>query len=463
MSEIVLTGTHLAYLVAASFFIMGLRYLTSPLTARKGNIIASVGMLIAVVVTLLDLAVVNYQMILLAILAGSLAGGALARTVKMTAMPQMVGLLNGLGGGASALVALGEFQRISIEKIVVTESLAAIFPGILIGCVTFTGSLVAFGKLQGIMRSAPITFPLQNPVNFFLMAVFVAASIFYVIASPGPSFVLILVGVSLLLGFLLVIPIGGADMPVVISMLNSLSGLAASTAGFVLGNNMLIIAGALVGASGMVLTNVMCKAMNRPLTKVLFSSFGVKKQALQATAGEKSVRAIDVEEAAMMLGYAKSVIIIPGFGMAAAQAQHVVYDLVGRLEKKGVSVKYAIHPVAGRMPGHMNVLLAEAKVPYSQLYDINDVNPEFERTDVALVIGANDVVNPEARTNKASPIYGMPILDADKARHVIVIKRSMKPGFAGVENELFYNKNTSMLFGDARDVITRLAEEINKL
>ncbi len=467
MSEIILTGTQLVYLVAASLFIIGLRYLRSPLTARKGNIIASLGMLVAVVVTLLDLSILNYQMILLALLAGSLIGGIFARTVKMTAMPQMVGVLNGLGGGASALVAIGEFQRITSEHggfMIVNEALVAIFPGILIGCVTLAGSLVAFGKLHGVIRGEPIKFRLQNPINFFLMFAFAAISVFFIIASPGPSFILVLIGVALLLGILLVIPIGGADMPVVISMLNSLSGLAASTAGFVLGNNMLIIAGALVGASGMILTNVMCKAMNRPLMKVLFGSSLPKKGESRVTnAYEKTVRTIGTEEAAMVLGYANSVIIIPGFGMAAAQAQHLVYDLASLLEKRGVTVKYAIHPVAGRMPGHMNVLLAEAKVPYDKLYDIDNINLEFERTDVALVVGANDVVNPEARSNKSSPIYGMPILDADKARNVIVIKRSMKPGFAGVDNQLFYNKNTSMLFGDARSVIAKLVEQINKL
>jgi H+-translocating NAD(P) transhydrogenase subunit beta len=462
MSEIIITGTQLAYLVAASFFIIGLRYLISPLTARRGNIIASCGMVIAIIVTLFDFSILNYQMIFLAILVGSLIGGTIARTIKMTAMPQMVGLLNGFGGGASALVALAEFQRLSVEKITVSNELVAIFPGIIIGGATFSGSLVAFGKLQGIVRGTPITFPLQNPINFFLMFVFVAASIFFVIVSPDPSFVLVLVGVALLLGVLLVIPIGGADMPVVISMLNSFSGLAASTAGFVLGNNMLIIAGALVGASGIILTSKMCKSMNRSLPKVLFGAVGAKKESM-TTSGEKNIRTIHFEEGAMILGYAKSVIIIPGFGMAVAQAQQAVFDLAERLGKRGVSVKFAIHPVAGRMPGHMNVLLADAKVPYSQLYDLDDINPEFERTDVALVLGANDVVNPEARHNKSSPIYGMPILDADKARHIIVVKRSMNPGFAGVDNELFYNKNTTMLFGDARDVVTKLSEEINKL
>jgi NAD(P) transhydrogenase subunit beta len=465
MSEAILTGTQLAYLVAASFFIMGLRYLRSPMTARKGNVVASLGMLIAVAVTLLDFSVVNYQTILLAILVGSFIGGVIARKVKMTAMPQMVGLLNGLGGGASALVAMGEFHRIVSEGvIIVNEALVAIFPGILIGFVTLSGSLVAFGKLQGILRGEPIKFRLQNPINFFLTFAFGAASIFFIVASPGFPFVLVLVSVALLLGILLVIPIGGADMPVVISMLNSFSGLAASIAGFVLGNNILIIAGALVGASGMILTNIMCKAMNRPLTKVLFGSTTARKgETLLTNAVEKTVRTIGIEEAAMLLGYANSVIIIPGFGMAAAQAQHSVYDLASHLEKRGMTVKYAIHPVAGRMPGHMNVLLAEAKVPYHQLYDIDVINPEFERTDVALVVGANDVVNPEARSNKSSPIYGMPILNADKAKHVIVVKRSMKPGFAGVDNELFYNKNTSMLFGDAREIVARLGEEINKL
>lgn len=462
MTEIIPTISQLGYLLAVSLFIIGLRYLTSPTTARKGNIVAMTGMIIAVAVTLFDFSVLNYHMILLSIIVGSFVGGVLARTIKMTAMPQMVGLFNGFGGGASALIAVGEFYRIS-ENVMFTDTFVAVFPGILVGGVTFTGSLVAFGKLQGIIRGAPITFPLQHPINFLFLFVFVTVSVLFAIVLPEPFFVLVLVVISLTLGVLMVIPIGGADMPVVISMLNSLSGLAASIAGFVLGNNMLIIGGALVGASGIILTNKMCKAMNRSPAQVLFGAFGAKEKFTETVEEKKNIRSIDAEEAAMILGYAKSVIIIPGFGMAAAQAQHAVYNLAEFLEKRGVVIKFAIHPVAGRMPGHMNVLLAEAKVPYSQLYDIDVINPEFERTDVALVLGANDVVNPAARTNKSSPIYGMPILDAVKAHHVIVIKRSMRPGFAGVENELFYNKNTSMLFGDAREVLTNLVEEINKL
>ncbi len=463
MSEIIITVTQLVYLIAASLFIMGLRYLTSPQTARRGNFMASSGMLIAVVVTLLDLSVLNYQMILLAIVVGSLIGGVFARRIKMTAMPQMVGLLNGFGGGASALIAIGEFQRLSTGEIILTDSFVAIFLGIIIGGVTLTGSIVAFGKLQGIIKGQPITFPLQHPINFFLLFAFVAATIFFAIASPEPSFVLVMIGIALILGVLIVLPIGGADMPVVISMMNSLSGLAASTAGFVLGNNILVIAGALVGASGMILTFNMCKAMNRSPVNVLFGSFGAKKEISEDAQGEKNVRSIDAEEAAMILGYAESLIIVPGYGMAAAQAQHAVSELAERLEKRGVNVKYAIHPVAGRMPGHMNVLLAEAKVPYSQLVDMDDINPEFERTDVALIIGANDVVNPAARNDKSSPIYGMPILDADKAKHIIVIKRSMQTGFAGIDNDLFYNKKTMMFFGSARDAVSKLAEEINQL
>jgi NAD(P) transhydrogenase subunit beta len=338
--------------------------------------------------------------------------------------------------------------------------------GVLIGGVTLTGSFVAFAKLQGLLPGAPVTFPLQQPVNALVLIGFLVGS-GYLLVTPDNLWVFLgLVVISLVLGVLFVIPIGGGDMPVVISLLNSYSGLAASAAGFVVMNNMLIIAGALVGASGIILTQIMCKAMNRSLTNVLFSAFGTSGSSAVAGGSanqDKTVKSVDPEEAAMMLGYARSVVIVPGYGMAVAQAQHTVRELTDQLEKLGVEVKYAIHPVAGRMPGHMNVLLAEANVPYPQLYDMDDINPQFEETDVALVIGANDVVNPAARHDAGSPIYGMPILEVDKAKHAIVIKRSMNAGFAGVDNELFYKDKTMMLFGSAKDVVTQLVSEVKQL
>ncbi len=469
MTDFLPTGIELSYLVAASLFIVGLKKLGSPATARQGNLLAAIGMLLAVVATLLDRQVLNYQMILVGLLIGSLLGAIAAYKVQMTEMPQMVGLLNGFGGAASALVAIGEFWRLlnSGESLSVDATITIIL-GVLIGGVTLTGSFVAFAKLQGLLPGAPITFPLQQPVNALLLIGFLAGSGYLIATSANLSVFLALVAISLVLGVLFVLPIGGGDMPVVISLLNSYSGLAASAAGFVVMNNMLIIAGALVGASGIILTQIMCKAMNRSLTNVLFSAFGSSGSSSVAGAGtsgnsDKTVKSIDPEEGAMMLGYARSVVIVPGYGMAVAQAQHAVRELADQLEGLGVEVKYAIHPVAGRMPGHMNVLLAEANVPYPQLYDMEDINPQFDETDVALVIGANDVVNPAARSDAASPIYGMPILEVDKAKHAIVIKRGMSTGFAGVDNDLFYKDKTMMLFGSAKDVVTQLVSQVKQL
>ncbi len=465
MSDFLPTGIQLTYLLAASLFILGLKKLGSPATARAGNLWAAVGMLLAVVATLLDRQVLNYEMILVGLAIGSLIGAIAAQRVQMTEMPQMVGLLNGLGGAASALVAVAEFWRLLADGAAIPlDANISILLDVLIGGVTFTGSVVAFAKLQGIISGSPITFPLQQPINALLLISFVVGSA-YLLVDPGnlPVF-LGVVAVSLLLGVLFVIPIGGGDMPVVISLLNSLSGIAASAAGFVVMNNMLIIAGALVGASGLILTQIMCKAMNRTLLSVLFGAFGkTGASSSTATQGDKNIRSIDAEEGAMMLGYARSVVIVPGYGMAVAQAQHSVRELGDQLERLGVDVKYAIHPVAGRMPGHMNVLLAEANVPYPQLSDMDDINPQFEQTDVALVIGANDVVNPAARHDAASPIYGMPILEVDKAKHTIVIKRGMSTGFAGVDNELFYKDKTMMLFGSAKDMVTKLVSEVKQL
>ncbi|CDM92594.1 MAG: NAD(P)(+) transhydrogenase (Re/Si-specific) subunit beta [Limnospira sp. PMC 1291.21] len=469
MIDFLPTGIELSYLVAVTLFFFGLKKLGSPATARNGNILASIGMLIAIVATLLNQQVLNYGTILIAIAIGSAIGGIAAYKVEMTDMPQMVGLFNGLGGAASSMVAVGEFWRYlaTADAPPLPTTVTAVL-GVLIGGVTFTGSLIAFAKLQGIMSGSPILFPLQQPFNLALLIGFVSASVYICVQPFNVPVFLALVGISLVLGVLFVIPIGGGDMPVVISLLNSFSGLAASAAGFVVMNNLLIIAGALVGASGIILTVIMCKAMNRSITNVLFAGFGTGEGTAAAPsasggATNKSVRNIDPEEGAMMLGYARSVVIVPGYGMAVAQAQHSVKELVDMLESLGVDVKYAIHPVAGRMPGHMNVLLAEANVPYPQLYDMDDINPQFEQTDVALVIGANDVVNPAAREDKNSPIYGMPILDVDKAKHTIVIKRGMSTGFAGVDNDLFYKDKTMMLFGSAKDMVAKLASEVKQL
>ncbi|MGD1699581.1 NAD(P)(+) transhydrogenase (Re/Si-specific) subunit beta [Dapis sp. BLCC M229] len=468
MSDFIPTGIQLSYLVAVSLFFVGLKKLGSPATARNGNLLASVGMLIAIVATLLEKEVLNYEMILIGIVIGSIIGAIAAYKVEMTAMPQMVGLFNGLGGAASAMVAVGEFWRfLAVAQSPPLPTTITALLGVLIGGVTFTGSVIAFAKLQGIMSGSPITFPLQQPVNALLFGGFIVGSVYLCVTPFNLPVFLALVGVSLVLGVMFVIPIGGGDMPVVISLLNSFSGLAASAAGFVVMNNMLIIAGALVGASGIILTVIMCKGMNRSLTNVLFAAFGTGEGGgAAAGAGgktDKTVHSIDPEEGAMMLGYARSVVIVPGYGMAVAQAQHSVRELSDQLEGLGVEVKYAIHPVAGRMPGHMNVLLAEANVPYPQLYDMDDINPQFDQADVALVIGANDVVNPAARADQNSPIYGMPILDVDRAKHTIVIKRGLSTGFAGVDNDLFYKDKTMMLFGSAKDMVAKLVSEVKQL
>jgi NAD(P) transhydrogenase subunit beta len=424
-------------------------------------------MLLAIVATMLDQHVLNYEMILIGLAIGSVIGAVIAYKVQMTEMPQMVGLLNGLGGASSALIAVAEFWRLldSSQPIPLDVNISMLLD-VLIGGVTLTGSFLAFAKLQGLISGTPITFPLQQPFNILLLGSYVAGSA-YLIRTPDslPVF-LAVVAVSLVLGVMFVLPIGGGDMPVVISLLNSLSGVAAAAAGFVVMNNMLIIAGALVGASGLILTEIMCKAMNRSLFSVLFSAFGsvsTSSGGAAAGASDQPVRSIDAEEGAMMLGYARSVVIVPGYGMAVAQAQHSVRELADQLERMGVDVKYAIHPVAGRMPGHMNVLLAEANVAYTQLYDMDDINPQFEQADVALVIGANDVVNPAARSDKNSPIYGMPILEVDRAKQTIVIKRGMSAGFAGVDNELFYKAKTTMLFGSAKDMVAKLVSEVKQL
>jgi NAD(P) transhydrogenase subunit beta len=456
----------LVYLVAAVLFIIGLQRLQSPATARQGNAISGVGMLIAIVATLLTAEVLSPMAIVAGLLVGSTIGFWMARTVKMTAMPQMVALLNGSGGAASLLVGGAEFLKSELagEQIPIDTGIT-IQLTLLIGAVTFTGSLIAWAKLQEVMTGRPIVFPGQKVVSALLFLAVAGLSAFQLMTAESLLWPFYAVcAISLLLGILLVIPIGGADMPVVIALLNSYSGIAAAMTGFVIDNNVLIISGALVGSSGLILSQIMCKAMNRSLANVLFGAFGAAgpKGTLKSAAG-LSVRSMTPEDAAIQLAYAQNVVIIPGYGMAVAQAQHAVREIQELIEKRGGEVKYAIHPVAGRMPGHMNVLLAEANVPYDKLREMDDINPEMERCDVAVVIGANDVVNPGARTDASSPIYGMPIINADYAKSIIVLKRSMAAGFAGIENELFYNPKTSMLFGDAKQSLTRVISEIKQL
>jgi len=456
----------LAYLVAAVLFIVGLKRLASPATARNGNFLSAVGMLIAIVATLFDRQIVSFQWIVVGGMVGSALGLWMARAVKMTAMPQMVGILNGFGGGASQLVAAAVWHRLSQTGVLLpTDTAVSIYASTLIGGVTFSGSMIAAGKLQEIIPGRPVLFRFQHLLNLILLVAGAGMGAFLLISPGHPGLFIAMNVMALVLGVMLVIPIGGADMPVVICLLNSYSGLAAAMTGFVIANHGLIISGALVGASGIILTQIMCRAMNRSFANVLFGGFGAQVGVAGDHRGlaARGIRETTAEDAALMLGYARSLIVAPGYGLAVAQAQHQVRNLADLLEKRGVTVKYAIHPVAGRMPGHMNVLLAEANVPYTQLYDLDDINPEFERTDVVLVVGANDVVNPAARNSPNSPIYGMPILDVDKARNVIVLKRSMNPGFAGIENELFYNEKTFMLFGDAKKSLTALASEVKEL
>jgi NAD(P) transhydrogenase subunit beta len=454
----------LAYLLAAVLFTLGLHNLSSPRTAPRGNVLAAVGMLIAVVATLLMQQVVSFTVILAGLVVGSALGAVLALRIQMTAMPQMVALLNGFGGLASALVASAELLSYVREAQEPTGIVpVAIVLGMLIGGITFTGSLIAFAKLQELMRGAPISFPGMNVFNIVLL---LGALVLGGMLVMEPLDLPVYGGIaaaSLLLGVLFVIPIGGADMPVVISLLNSYSGLAACATGFVLGNSGLVISGSLVGASGLILTKIMCDAMNRSLANVLFGAVGTDSGGAAGAGPTGTVKGYTPEDAAVIFGNAQSVIVVPGYGMAVAQAQHAVRELSDVLEKQGIQVRFAIHPVAGRMPGHMNVLLAEADVSYDKLVEMDEINPEFPETDVALVLGANDVVNPSARTEKGSPIYGMPILDVDKAKNVFVIKRSMNPGFAGVQNPLFFNDNTMMIFGDAKQTVLAIIEAIKQL
>jgi NAD(P) transhydrogenase subunit beta len=459
--------TNLLYLITIVTFILALRFLSHPTTARRGNWIGAVGMLIAVVVTFVQDDIVSFWEIAVGMVIGGVFGAVAARKVRMTAMPQMVALFNGVGGGAAALISLAEFHNHAPDAgTLKTDISASIMLSAIIGSISFAGSMVAFAKLQELIRGRPIVYPLQQPTNALLFAAVLAAGI-SIAAGVEQQWVLgALLGGAALFGILFVLPIGGADMPVVISLLNAFTGLAAAATGFELENNVLIVSGMLVGASGTLLTMLMGRAMNRSVLNVLFGAFGqLAPAAPGAAAGsaDGQVRSASADDIAVMLAYAKKVVFVPGYGMAVAQAQHDVRALADLLEARGVEVSYAIHPVAGRMPGHMNVLLAEANVPYPQLKEMDDANADFPRTDVALVIGANDVVNPDARNNSGSPIYGMPILNVDQAQQVVVLKRSMNPGFAGIENPLFLNPKTVMLFGDAKESVDRLAASVKTL
>jgi len=471
------TVVPILYLVSAVVFIFGIKGLTRVRTARRGNLLAAFAMLLAVAATLLDMGLVDYRWILIGLVVGGAVGAFAAVKVEMTEMPEMVALFNGCGGGASALVAISYLWVEVLEKphplnattasILGTDSSLSTALSILIGAVTLSGSVVAYLKLQGKISGQPILLPGRHVINALLFFGSLGFGLWFATLSTDPTGIaigaLVVAGLALVLGVMLVIPIGGADMPVVISLLNSYSGLAASATGFVLNNNVLIISGALVGASGLILTQIMCVAMNRTLANVLFGGFGMQEQVKGGPASEYgTVRSYSAEEAALILESAESVVFVPGYGLAVAQAQHVVRELADLLEARGAKVSYGIHPVAGRMPGHMNVLLAEADVPYEQLKEMDQINPELKETDVVIIVGANDVVNPAAEKEPGSPIAGMPVLKVWDAATTMVIKRSLSPGFAGIKNELFEYPNNIMIFGDAKEVLQGLVAELKQ-
>ena len=450
------------YVLSSVLFIFGIKKLSHPRTARSGNLIASLGMFIAIITTLVVSKNLSYELIGIGIIIGSIIGAFFAVRVEMTQMPQMVAIFNGFGGIASALVAAAEF--INPSDALSLFSLSTISLSVFVGTLTFTGSFIAFGKLQGFVSGKPIVFPGQQLLNGLLAFSVIGLAVYIVLSPENFNIFYTLVALSAIIGITLTIPIGGADMPVVISLLNSYSGIAAASTGFVLNNNALIISGALVGASGLILTNIMCKGMNRSLANVIFGAVGLEQDAgSDSEAKEINIKSYSTEEAAMIFDTADKIIIVPGYGLAVAQAQHAVREVADYLSGKDKKVLYAIHPVAGRMPGHMNVLLAEANVPYDQLKDLDQVNNEFEDCDIALVLGANDVVNPAARHDASSPIYGMPILDVDKSQTVIINKRTMNTGFAGVQNELFGYDNSIMVFGDAKDMLQNLLKDLKEL
>jgi H+-translocating NAD(P) transhydrogenase subunit beta len=455
----------IAYLIASILFVMGIKFLGKTKDARKGNFISAIGMLIAVVATLVTLDILSFIEIFACMLIGGAIGLYYAKKVEMTQIPEMVALFNGFGGMASLAVALSDhFLKTQVQGVEIdTVNSVSIIASVLIGGVTFTGSVVAWMKLNGKVSGQPIIFRGQHLVNLLLLLTFLGVAVMTYLFQIEPIYITILVAIALLVGVLIVIPIGGADMPVVISLLNSYSGMAACATGFILNNNVLIVAGSLVGASGLILTQIMCKAMNRSLVNVLLGGFGQTSSAGAQDGPQIVIKEVGVEEAAMLFDSASSVIVVPGYGMAVAQAQHVIRELMEQCEKRNINIRFAIHPVAGRMPGHMNVLLAEANISYDKLIEMEAINDEFNNTDLVFVVGANDVVNPAARTNPQSPIYGMPILNADKARTVIVSKRSMGKGYAGIENELFGFPNCLMLFGDAKQTITKVVGEMKEM
>jgi NAD(P) transhydrogenase subunit beta len=445
----------IAYLVSAVLFILALKGLTHPASARRGNYLGIAGMVIAILATLFGNQVQSYNLILVGVLVGAVIGTVLAARVQMTAMPQLVAALHSFVGMAAVLVAIGTYLNHAAAGTLNAVMMGELSAGIIIGAITFSGSVVAFAKLQGLVSGAPVKFKGQHALNAVIAIITVLLGIHFGMTGSMTSLVLITL-LSFVLGFTLIIPIGGADMPVIISMLNSYSGWAAAATGFTLGNLLLIIVGALVGFSGAILSFIMCRAMNRSIINVVFGGFGSETQAAPSAAGvaaEKGVKSASVEDAIYWMEDANKVIIVPGYGMAVAQAQHALKELMELLEAREVRVKFAIHPVAGRMPGHMNVLLAEADIPYDHVFEMDEINPEFPTADVTLVVGANDVVNPAARSDSSSPIYGMPILDAAKSKQVYFLKRSMNPGYSGVDNLLFYQDNTSLIFGDAKDTI----------
>jgi len=455
---VISTWSHIAYLVAAVCFILALKALSGPRTARLGNLIGAAGAVLACVVTFVAYKPDHLLPILIAVALGTVAGAVGSRRVQMTHMPQLVALFNGVGGGAAALVALLEIGDLGDDRV---SAAAAAFT-ILVGSVSFAGSAVTFAKLQELMTTRPVTF-FGLPVLFLAGLLGGGALGVWLVPSPRVWVGILLCLVGLLVGTMLVLPVGGADVPIVISLLNAFTGLSVAAGGYVLGNTLLLVAGTLVGAAGTLLTKLMADAMGRSLFNILFGALRGGSTLGAVTASERPVITTGPEDAAILLGYAQRVIIVPGYGLAVAQAQHALRDLVEALQKRGVKVDYAIHPVAGRMPGHMNVLLAEAQVPYEQLREMDDINSDFKQADVALVVGANDVVNPAARTTPGAPIYGMPILNADEAKRVIFLKRSMRPGFAGIENDLLHDPKTSLLFGDARESLTKLLASVKSV
>ena len=446
----------IAYLISATLFVLSLKGLTHPSTARRGNTLGMAGMAIAIIATLLGAEVQSYGFILAGLVAGGLIGAVLAARVQMTAMPQLVAALHSFVGMAAVLVAIGTFLNRQAEGTLNAVLMGELSAGIVIGAITFTGSVIAFGKLQGLISGAPVRFAGQHALNAAIAILTIGFAVHFAMTGSELSLIVMTL-LAFLLGLTLIIPIGGADMPVIVSMLNSYSGWAAAATGFTLHNNLLIIVGALVGFSGAILSYIMCKAMNRSIINVIFGGFGSEsgggEDSAGAAAAEKGVKSASVEDAVYWMEDANRVIIVPGYGMAVAQAQHALKEMMELLEARDVEVKFAVHPVAGRMPGHMNVLLAEADIPYDHVLEMDEINPEFASTDVVLVVGANDVVNPAARTDQSSPIYGMPILDAGKAKNIYFLKRSMKPGYSGVDNLLFYQDNCSLVFGDAKDTI----------